>query len=178
MTTPYTLYQYWINTDDRDVGHFLKIFTFLTLEKISLLEQQQAERPGERAAQKRLAFELTRLIHGEATAKAVAAASEVLFGAGIRELTPDVLPHLAGAIPTVTIPTSTVDAGLPVVEALVISGAQPSRGAARRLIEQRGLYVNDERYTNIEGTLTRADALFGQAILLRSGKKYHLLLIK
>jgi tyrosyl-tRNA synthetase len=178
MTTPYTLYQYWINTDDRDVSHFLKIFTFLTLAEISLLQQQQAERPSERAAQKRLAFEITKLIHGEATAASVAAASEVLFGAGIRELTPDVLPHLAGAVPTVTIPASTIDAGLPIVEALVISGAQRSRGAGRRLIEQHGLHVNDERYENIEGTLTRADALFGRAILLRSGKNYHLLLIE
>ena len=109
MTTPYTLYQYWINTDDRDVGHFLKIFTFLPLAEIGDLERQQAERPGERAAQKRLAFEITRLIHGEATATAVAAASAVLFGAGIRELTPDVLPHLAGAIPTVTIPAASLD---------------------------------------------------------------------
>ena len=179
MTTPYTLYQYWINTDDRDVGHFLKIFTFLTLAEIGDLARQQAERPGERAAQKRLAFELTRLIHGEATAAAVVAASEVLFGAGIRELTPDVLPHLAGAVPTVTIPASTIDAGLPVVEALVICGVRDSRGTSRQLIRQGGLYVNDERYTDVEGTLTRADALFGRAILLRAGKNQnHLLLIE
>jgi tyrosyl-tRNA synthetase len=179
MTTPYALYQYWINADDRDVGHFLKIFTFLTLAEIADLERQQAERPGERAAQKRLAFELTRLIHGEATAAAVAAASAVLFGAGIRELTPDVLPHLAGAVPTITIPASSLRAGLPVVEALLLCGDQSSRGAGRRLIQQGGLYVNDKPYTNIEGTLTMADALFGRAILLRSGKNhYHLLLVE
>ena len=177
MTTPYELYQYWINTDDRDVGHYLKIFTFLPLEAIAEIERKQAEDPASRIGQRTLAFEVTQLIHGEATARAVAAASRVLFGAGVAELTPDVLPHLAGAVPTAAISLAALRDGLPVLDALVTAGAQPSKGAARRLIQQGGLYVNDRRWGDADGTLTRDDALFGRAILLRSGKnKYSLLL--
>jgi tyrosyl-tRNA synthetase len=178
MTTPYALYQYWINADDRDVAHYLRIFTFLPIEEIEELEHRHAEEPGARTAQRRLAFELTSLIHGEGTARAVAAASNILFGAGIEELTPEVLPHLAGAVPTVNISREALAGGLPVLDALVTSGAQPSKGAGRRLIAQGGLYVNDQRWTDVEGSLTAAHALFEEAILLRTGKnKYHLLLI-
>jgi tyrosyl-tRNA synthetase len=177
MTTPYEMYQYWINADDRDVSHFLKIFTFMPLEEIAELERRQAEDPGSRVSQRRLAFEVTALIHSEATARAVAAASKILFGGGIEDLTPDVLPHLVDAVPTLPITLETLDHGLPVVDALVTAGAQSSKGAARRLIQQGGLYVNDQRWSDPEKPLTRADALFDRAILLRTGKnKYHLLL--
>ena len=177
MTTPYQVYQYWINTDDRDVGHYLKIFTFLPLEEIAEIERKQADDPGSRVGQRTLAFEVTKLIHGEATARAVAAASRVLFGAGVAELTPDVLPHLAGAVPTTTLPLTALREGVPVLDALVEAGAQPSKGAARRLIQQGGLYVNDRRWGDPEQRITSDDALFGRAILLRTGKnKYHLLL--
>lgn len=179
MTTPYALYQYWINTDDRDVSHYLKIFTFLPLEEIDQILRQQAEHPEQRVAQKRLAFELTWLIHGESTARAVARASNVLFGASVEELTPEVLPHLANAVPTTTIAASSLAQGLPVLDALVIAGAQPSKGAGRRLILQGGLYVNDQRWTDADGVLTRDNALFHRAILLRLGKnKYHLLVVE
>jgi tyrosyl-tRNA synthetase len=179
MTTPYALYQYWINTDDRDVGHYLKIFTFLSLEDIAEIERLQAEHPERRLGQKRLAFELTSLIHGESAARAVAAASNVLFGAGTGELTPEVIPHLAGAVPTTTVSAAMLSDGLPVVEALVICGAQPSKGAARRLIGQGGLYVNDRRWSDADASLTEADTLFEHAILLRTGKnRYHLLLVE
>jgi tyrosyl-tRNA synthetase len=177
MTTPYEMYQYWINTDDRDVAHFLKVFTFLPLDEIAALEREQAAHPERRAAQRVLAFEITRLIHGEATARAVEAASNVLFGAGVAELTEEGLPHLAGAVPTTPIPAGALADGLPLLETLVAAGVQPSKGAARRLIQQGGLYLNDRRVTDPEQTLTAGEALFGRAVLLRSGKnKYHLLL--
>ena len=177
MTTPYEMFQYWINTDDRDVGHYLKIFTFLPLKEIAEIERKQAEDPASRVGQRTLAFEVTKLVHGEATARAVAAASRVLFGGGVAELTPDVLPHLAGAVPTASLPLAALRDGLPVLDALVVAGALPSKGAARRLIQQGGLYVNDRRWSDAEGKLTRDDALFGRAVLMRSGKnKYHLLL--
>lgn len=177
MTTPYTLYQYWINTDDRDVGHYLKIFTFLPLEEIAAIEHEQAEHPEQRIGQRLLAFEITKLIHGEATAQAVRGASNVLFGAGVAELTPEALPHLASAVPTTTVSASALAEGLPVLDMLVATGAQPSKGAAHRLIQQGGLYVNDQRWTDAERPLTTETELFGRAILLRTGKnKYHLLL--
>jgi tyrosyl-tRNA synthetase len=177
MTTPYQLYQYWINVDDRDVAHYLKVFTFLPLEEIAELERRQAADPASRAGQKRLAFEVTALIHGEATAQAVAAASQVLFGGGVADLAPDVLPHLASAVPTTRVTAAQLAAGLPVLEALVAGDLARSKGAARTLIGQGGLYVNDRRWTDPDRPLTAADALFGRAILLRSGKRsYHLLL--
>jgi tyrosyl-tRNA synthetase len=177
MTTPYEMYQYWINTEDADVGHYLKVFTFLPLEEIAAIEREQAEDPAARSGQKRLAYEVAKLIHGEATARGVAQASSVLFGGGIAEMAPEALPHLASAVPTTHIPAARLDAGIPVLDALVESGAQPSKGAARRLIQQGGLYVNDVRWATPEGTIAREQALFGRAILLRAGKnKYSLLL--
>jgi tyrosyl-tRNA synthetase len=177
MTTPYEMYQYWINTDDRDVGRFLKVFTFLPLAEIADIERRQAEDPASRVGQRILAIEITKLIHGEATARAVVAASNVLFGGGVDQLTPDVLPHLASAVPTVAITPEALERGIPVLEALVLAGAQPSKGAARRLIQQGGLYVNDRRWTDPDALLTRKEALFGRAVLLRTGKnKYYLLL--
>ena len=180
MTSPYTMYQYWFNTADEDVGRFLKVFTFLPLEEIAELERRHAEHPERREGQKRLAFEITRLIHGEATAQAVAAASSVLFGGGIEELTPEVLPHLETEIPTSTIASSTLAAGVPLVEALASTGAQSSKGAARRLIQQGGVYVNDVRVADADRVLTAGDAVAGgRAILLRAGKnKYALLLVE
>lgn len=177
LTTPYQLYQYWINSEDADVGRYLKIFTFLPLAEIAEIERQQAENPASRVGQRRLAFEVTKLVHGEETAHAVTTASNVLFGGGIDELTPEALPHLAGAVPTSPISAEALAAGLPLLDTLVEAGVQPSKGAARRLIQQGGLYVNDRRWTDLEGQLTREELLFDRAILLRAGKnKYHLLL--
>lgn len=179
MTTPYEMYQYWINVDDRDVGQYLKVFTFLPLDDIAELERQQAEQPASRVAQRRLAWEITRLVHGRAVADGVAAASSVLFGAGVAQLTPETLPYLAQAVPTATIAASALADGLSPLDALITAGAQPSRGAARRLIQQGGLYVNDERWSDPDRPITREQALFGRALLLRAGKnKYHLLLVE
>jgi tyrosyl-tRNA synthetase len=177
LTSPYELYQYWINTDDRDVARFLKIFTFLPLDEIGELERRQTADPASRVAQRTLAFEVTALIHGEATARAVAAASRVLFGGGVEDLTPEVVPHLASAAPTTRITSSQLAAGLPLLETLVAAGLARSKGAGRTLVGQGGLYVNDRRWTDPEQPLTMEDALFGRAILLRAGKRsYHLLL--
>jgi tyrosyl-tRNA synthetase len=181
LTTPYQMYQYWINTDDRDVAHYLRVFTFMPLEEISTIEREQQAHPERRAGQRILAYEITKLIHGEATARAVQAASDVLFGAGIEglreKLTPEVLPHLAGAVPTAPLPESAVGNGQSLVDTLVAAGVQPSKGAARRLVQQGGVYVNDQRWTDMERGLSPDDLLFDRAVLLRLGKnKYHLLL--
>ena len=177
LTTPYAMYQYWINADDRDVGKFLKIFTFLPVEEIAELERAQAADPASRVGQRKLAFEVTALIHGEATARQVAAAARVLFGGGVEELTSDVLPHLASAVPTTRVTSAALADGLPLLETLVASGLARSKGAARTLVAQGGLYVNDRRWTDADHALMLADALFGRAILLRAGKRsYHLLL--
>ena len=170
LTSPYEMYQYWINTDDRDAGNYLKVFTFLPLDEIAGLESQQAENPSSRVTQRRLAYEITRLVHGAAAADGVAAASNALFGAGVAELTLESLPYLAQAVPVASVAPSAIAEGLSPLDALVTSGLQPSRGAAKRLIQQGGLYVNDERWADADRAITREQALFGRALLLRAGK--------
>jgi tyrosyl-tRNA synthetase len=178
MTSPYAMYQYWINIDDRDIAHYLRIFTFLPLEEISALEARHAADPAAREGQRRLAYEVVALIHGPETARAVEAASGVLFGGGVEGLTPDVLPHLASAAPTTRIAAAELAAGLPLLETLVTTGLARSKSLGRTLVAQGGLYVNDRRWADAEQPLTTADALFGRAILLRAGKRsYHLLLV-
>jgi tyrosyl-tRNA synthetase len=179
LTSPYTMYQYWFNSADEDVSRFLKIFTFLSLGEIAAIEHRQAEHPERREGQKRLAFEIIKLIHGEATARAVASASSVLFGGGIDELTPDVLPHIASEVPNVSVSASALAGGMPMVDVLVVAGVQPSKGAARRLVQQGGVYLNGRRVADTEYVLTAADAVAdGRGVLLRAGKnKYALLLV-
>ncbi len=177
MTSAYELYQYWINTEDADVERYLKVFTFLPLDEIATIGRQQAADPASRVGQRLLAVEVTKLVHGEETARAVAEASGALFGGGVASLSQAALPHLAGAVPTSPLAPSALETGISLIETLVGEGIQPSKGAARRLIQQGGLYVNDQRVTDPEMLLTRETALFGRAILVRAGKnKYHLLL--
>lgn len=177
MTTAYELYQYWINTEDADVERFLRLFTFMDLDEITAIGKQQMADPASRVGQRLLAFEVTKLVHGEETARAVAEASDALFGGGIESLSEAALPHLAGAVPTSPIAASALEKGVSLIEMLVSEGIQPSKGAARRLIQQGGLYVNDQRVTDPDMLLTRETALFQRAILVRAGKnRYHLLL--
>ena len=170
MTTPYEMYQYWFNTDDRDTTGYLKVFTFFSLEDIADIERRQAADPSSRVAQRALAYEITRLVHGNEAADGVANASKVLFGGGVAELTAETLPYLAQAVPVVGVTSDAFAAGLSPLDALVTAGLQPSRGAARRLLQQGGVYVNDQRWTDPERALTRERALFGRAFLLRAGK--------
>jgi tyrosyl-tRNA synthetase len=171
MTTPYEMYQYWINIDDRDVEGYLKVFTFMSLDEIAELMAKQLENPSSRVSQRTLAYEITRLVHGQVAADGVRAASNVLFGAGgIGELTEATLPYLAQAVPVVSLARSAIAEGLSPVDALVTAGLQPGRGAARRLIQQGGLYINDERWPDPERAITREGMLFGSTLLVRAGK--------
>jgi tyrosyl-tRNA synthetase len=130
--------------------------------------------------QRLLAFEIVKLVHGEQVAREVQAASTALFGGGLAELTPEALPHLASAVPTSPLPVGAIGngaSGQSLLDTLVAAGVQPSKGAARRLMQQGGVYVNEERWTDTERGLAPSDLLFGRAVLVRLGKnKYHLLL--
>jgi tyrosyl-tRNA synthetase len=176
MTSPYKLYQYWINADDRDVPKYLKLFTFLELREIAALAKELEEKPQERAAHRTLAFDITARVHGEDTAKAVRRASEILFGEAITEIDEATLQHIAGEVPTTTIARARLSAGLGLVDVLADSGLVQSKGAARKLIQQGGANVNNRRIGDVQAALTIDDAISGRAILLRAGKKnYHLL---
>ncbi|GGH50463.1 tyrosine--tRNA ligase [Microbacterium album] len=165
MCSPYAMYQFWLNTDDADVIARLKVFTFLTRAEIEEYEQLVAEEPFRRAAQKRLAREVTTTVHGtEATAAAVAA-SEALFGAG--DLTALDAGTLAAALRE--LPHAQVAAGSGVVQALVETGLVSSASEARRAIGQGGVSLDGQKVESDDAVVT--GGLPGGVSVLRRGKK-------
>lgn len=169
MTSPYAWYQYFLNTADADVVRYLRWFSFLGREEIEELEQVTAEKPHLRAAQKRLAEEMTTLVHGVAATESVQAASQALFGRG--ELGALDEPTLAAALEDAG--AVAVEPGAPtsIVDLLAASGLSESRGAARRAVAEGGAYVNNERVSDPEWAPSQADLLHGRWLVLRRGKK-------
>jgi tyrosyl-tRNA synthetase len=169
MTSPYAWYQYFVNTADADVIRYLRWFTFLTPEELAELEQATAERPHERAGQRRLARELTNLVHGEAATESVEHASQALFGRG--ELTHLDEPTLAAALREASV--AELGAGEPdaITDLLVTSGLSASKGAARRTISEGGAYVNNIRIESEEWSPEPSDFLHGRWLVLRRGKR-------
>lgn len=157
---PYDYYQYWINCDDRDVEKLLKIFTLLPLDEIKRLGALEGAEL--RQAKQVLAFEATKITHGEAEAHAAEEAARAAFSQG-----GDV-----SAIPTTTLDLARLEQGLGVLEIFSEVGLTQSRGEARRMVQQGGLYVNDQRIDEVEAVLTPAH-LTPAGILLRAGKKKH-----
>lgn len=139
MTSAYKFYQFWLNSDDAGVIDYLKVYTLLSKEDIDALEQEVRSNPQARAAQRRLAFEVTKLVHGEDRARSVERVTGVLFGGGsIEELNDDDINALAQEIPT-------VNKGISLIEALANGNAASSNGEARRLIESGAITINGER---------------------------------
>jgi tyrosyl-tRNA synthetase len=168
MTSPYAFYQYLINLDDASVGTFLRMFTFLDREEILALEKETADRPAARAGQRRLAEEVTRLVHGAEETRQVVAASLALFGRG----------ELA-ALPPTTLRAALAEAGLveftgalpPIAELFHEAGLATSRGDARRTIAEGGAYLNNERITDPEAVVSATALLHGRWLVLRRGKR-------
>jgi len=166
LTSPYAMYQFWLNTDDGDVVSRLRVFTFLDRVEIERLEQAVATEPFRREAQRTLAWEVTRLVHGEAATQAAIDAAAALFGQGDLDALDE--QTLASAI--AELPTAQVGADATVAQALVDTGLVASLGAARRAATEGGVYVNNARVAD-------ADALVGESLLpggvavLRRGKK-------
>ena len=176
-TSVYRFYQFWINTDDRDVIRYLKYFTFLSKKEIESLEKQHAENPGARVAHKALAKAVTDLIHGpNATAESIRA-SELLFGGELKGISESTFNDIVGEVPTKEMEKSKFDGvGTPLVELLVHAGLCPSKGQARKDIEGGGVNINNVRETNFQRAVTATDLLFGKHILLRKGKKNYVVL--
>jgi tyrosyl-tRNA synthetase len=171
-TSVYRFYQFWINTDDRDVIRYLKCFTFLAKEEIEALEKQHVENPGARMAHKALAKTATDLIHGVGAATEAMRASEILFGGDLKDISESTFNEIIGEVPTKEIEKSKLSAaGMPLVEILVIAGLSPSKGQARKDIEGGGVNINNDREANVARAVTMNDLLFGKHILLRKGKK-------
>jgi tyrosyl-tRNA synthetase len=173
-TSPYRFYQYWIRVDDRDVGRFLRYFTFLPRGRVEELDELTERHPERREAQRVLAWEVTSLVHGESEAARARHASEVLFTDDIASLDEDVLLDVFAEAPSSTEPRSELDGdGLALVDALVRGGVTPSKSAARTAITQGGIYVNNRRETDVERRLTAGDSLHGRYVVLRRGKRDH-----
>ena len=172
-TSPYRFSQYWVQTDDRDVGRFLRLFTFLPLDEIDHIEREHREYPERRRGQHRLARELTTLVHGAAAARSAARAARILFGGRLDGVAESDLLAAAGEMPK-SQPAGTPP--FPLIDALAESGLCKSKSLARKDLKGGGIYVNNRRITDERCTLSAADLLFGRYILLRKGKKNHHLL--
>lgn len=168
MTSPYAFYQYFLNTDDRDVIHYLKVFTFRSREEIETLEKAVAERPFAREAQRTLAEDLTELLHGRAELDAVVAASKALFGQGsLEDLPAATLGAALAEVPRAVVP----ELGTAFVDLLADSGLVESKSAARRAVKEGGAYLNNRKITDEAYVPGADDLLGGRYMVLRRGKK-------
>jgi len=185
-TSIYKFFQFWINTDDRDVIRYLKFFTLpknekdvlAAREKIDDLEKKLPKNPELREAQTELATQVTSLVHGQAAALDALAASTLLFYGILDNHSERALEIIAGEVPTKEIQKSKlVDAGLPLLELLVHSGLCPSKGQARKDVEGGGVNINNAREASATRAVRLNDLLFGKYILLRKGKKNYVVII-
>ncbi len=174
-TSPYKFYQFWVNQADADVVKYLKFFTFLPREEIEALEQQVTEAPERREAQRRLAEEVTRLVHGEEALRNAVNASQAMFGGDLSGLDEATLEDIFSEVPSHTFPRAALDEGRPVLDALVDAGVFASKGEARRMLQSGGVYLNNARIEDGQ-TLGPASLLTKRVAVVRKGKKNYYLL--
>lgn len=176
-TSPYKFYQYWLNVADEDTGTCLRFLTELERSEIEVLDESRVSAPQERASQRKLAEELTRLIHGPAGLASALQATEIFFGAEIENLDDRQLIDIFADVPSCELPAAELTGeGLGLMDALVKSGLMKSNGEARRAIKQGGIYINNRRVGEIDRRLTPADLTSETVVVLRSGKKKYALL--
>jgi tyrosyl-tRNA synthetase len=169
MTSPYAWYQYFVNAADADVIRYLRYFTFLPREEIDELQRAVAERPHLREAQRRLAGELTTLVHGERAKDQVIAASSALFGRGdLRELDAGTLDAALAEVPHADVK---LDERPTIVDLLLSTGLVESRSAARRTVTEGGAYVNNTKVPDEDWSLDESDLLAGGWAVVRRGKR-------
>ena len=171
-TSPFRFYQFWLQTDDRDVDQHLRRFTFLTAAEVAAITAAHAAAPERREAQRTLAATVTRMVHGEGELARAERASQVLFGGALADAAPEDILTVFDDVPSIELPAAAFDgAGVPSADAAVQSGLTASKGEANRLIKQGGLYVNDRRLAEAAHHLTAADLIGGQVLVLRKGQR-------
>ncbi len=177
-TSPYQFYQYWVRVEDADVSKVLRTLTQLPRDEIEALDASREADAAKRDSQKRLAEELTRLVHGEEGLTAAQRATEIFYGAEIANLSDSLLTEIFADVPSQQLPASALsdDGGLLATDAFVAAGLAKSKGDARRTVQQGGAYVNNRRVDNIETRLTPGDLASETVMVLRSGKKNYALL--
>ncbi len=172
-TTPYEFYQFWINTDDRDVIKFLKYFTFLSLEEIAAVETEFLAAPESRLAQKKLAEEVTSLVHGQEAYEQALRISQALFSGDIKGLSGEEIKQGFKGVPTYNV---TQEDDLALVELLITANVVPSKRQAREDIKNGAIYINGERIQELTYVISESDKIDGHSTVIRRGKKkYHLL---
>ncbi|HGZ9222696.1 tyrosine--tRNA ligase [Staphylococcus aureus] len=166
-TSPYEFYQFWINQSDEDVIKFLKYFTFLGKEEIDRLEQSKNEAPHLREAQKTLAEEVTKFIHGEDALNDAIRISQALFSGDLKSLSAKELKDGFKDVPQVTLSNDTTN----IVEALIETGISPSKRQAREDVNNGAIYINGERQQDVNYALAPEDKIDGEFTIIRRGKK-------
>lgn len=169
LTSPYQLYQYFINCPDEDAVRYLKVFTFLSLEEIAEIEKEHLASPGARIAQRKLAYEVTKDIHGEKEASHAIEMSEALFSGDVSSLSGQDIETLLGSL------KKEVGAGLDLVELLIAVGAAPSKTQARTFIAQGSVLVNGKKEIDPAKKFDSASAIEGRYLVVRRGKKNYYL---
>lgn len=170
MTSPYAFFQFWLNSDDKDVINFLKVFSFRSHEEITELEKSHSENPGLREAHRALARELTSLVHTEETTQRVEAAARALFGQGeLSELDEATLASALAELPRTTVSSSEE---IPTwVDLLAATGVVDSKSAARRIVKEGGAYLNNVKISGEDFRPSKSDFLCGKYAVLRKGKR-------
>jgi len=174
LTKPYEFYQFWLNAEDRDAVRYLKFFTFLDAPRISEVEAASAREPEKRHAQRELAREVTRLVHGDIAVREAEAASEKLFGGDIAAMSVGELLQVFANVPSKTVEHQ--QDGWRLVTLLTDVGLTASNGEATRLIRSGGIYVNERRVTDEKERVNASDAIEGQLFVVRKGKKDNFLI--
>jgi tyrosyl-tRNA synthetase len=169
-TSPYEFYQYWMKTEDRDVERWLKAFSFLPVSDIVAIAAAHMEAPERREGQKRLAAEMTLLVHGLAGLESAERATHVLFGGSVAGLTDDQLLEIFADVPKSVLSRQLLADGTDIVSLLVTAGAAASKGEARRLVTGGGVYLNNERVTSVELAVGTEQLASESVLLLRLGR--------
>ncbi|MFH0946495.1 MAG: tyrosine--tRNA ligase [Planctomycetota bacterium] len=178
-TSPYRFYQFWMNTADSDVIQYLKFFSFLEEPEIQALEQAHLQAPHQRAAHRRLAEEVTRMVHGEEALGRAQRATEIFFGAELDDLDLGETLELFADVPSTSMSRDEFGSGVSIVDMLVATGVAKGRKDARRSIEGGGIYVNNRRVEDADARFSPEQAIGSELFVLRKGKKaYHLLRIE
>lgn len=175
-TSPYEFYQYFLRSPDSEVIKYLKFFTFLELSEINELSLGVQQAPEAREAQRRLAQEVTRIVHGDHVLGLAERASEALFSDSIRDMARDVVAMALKGAPSISVTKEQFSDGISVLDIMVRAGMVDSKSVARKLISQGGVYVNNVRCQQIERELNKLDLLSNDQVLLRKGKRDYLVI--
>jgi tyrosyl-tRNA synthetase len=172
QTSPYRFFQFWLNTEDKDVISYLKYFTLLSKPEIESLAESMASSPERREAQRKLAQEITRFVHGQAELEKAERASSILFGEEVHDLSLQDVLEVFADVPSVQLAKNQFDTdGMPLVDLVVAAGLAQSKAEARRLVQGGGVYVNNLRLNDPKSPVSLKDSIEGRALIVRKGQR-------